>query len=556
MITLASHRSLQGTATAIAAVAASLVAGRASAQVSFQGSYTQHFDGLGQSGTATLTGIGPHVINGVLGATGLDGWFAGNFGGSSTNTEFKAHDGSLASSAGRGVVSFGTTGSSERALGGLSTSNQIPGFGVVLTNDSNRTLVDVTISYTGEQWRAGDANIADVLNFRYGFGASLTDATTAFAALNFATPVVSGGNIALNGNLPANQTQVSATITGIEWAPGESIVLRWDAIDLSGQDNGLAIDDLSVVGTPKPITSLNLANYELCATHALPGTAAAEASAVSYDWDTGTLFVLGDEGDALVEVSLTGELLGQMTLTGFDDTEGLTYIGEGTFVIVEERLQDVYLIEYVAGGSVDRSILPSVSLGDTVGNIGLEGISYDPIGGGYVTVKEKSPQGVFQAELDWSGPAGSMTSLFTPRLGVLDLSDVAVLTTVPSLVGTSDEDNLLLFSQESAILLEVTPSGTALSSFSFGGIATDAEGVTIGPDGTIYVVGETPSLYVLCPLEVACPADLNGDGSVGADDLATLLGAWSNAGASDLDGSGTVDSADLAILLGAWGNCS
>ena len=525
-------------------------------QVAFDGAYHQSFDGLGQSGTVTLTGTGPHAINGVLGATGMEGWFGGNFGGSSTNTEFKAHDGSLASSAGRGIISFGTTASAERALGALSTSNQIPSFGVVLTNDTSRTLVALDVSYVGEQWRAGDANMLDVLSFKYGYGASIVDAGTSLPALNFLSPVLSGGNIALNGNSAANQTVIEGTITGLDLAPGESIVLRWDATDLSGQDNGLAIDDLSIVGQPKPIASLNLANYELCATHALPSVAAAEASAVTYDWDTDTLFVLGDEGDALVEVSLTGELLGEMTLTGFDDTEGLTYVGEGTFVIVEERLQDVYLIEYIAGGSADRSSLPSVSLGDTVGNIGLEGISFDPVGGTYVTVKEKSPQGVFQAELDWSVPAGSMTSLFSPRLGVLDISDVAVLTTVPSLVGTSDEDNLLLYSQESAILLEVTPSGTVLSSFSFSGIAADAEGVTIGPDGTIYVVGETPALYVLCPLEVACPADLTGDGSVGADDLATLLGAWGTAGASDLDGSGSVTSADLAILLGAWGPCS
>jgi hypothetical protein len=54
-----------------------------------------------------------------------------------------------------------------------------------------------------------------------------------------------------------------------------------------------------------------------------------------------------------------------------------------------------------------------------------------------------------------------------------------------------------------------------------------------------------------------CPADLDGDGSVGAADLALLLGAWGpNPGDSaDLDGDGDVDAADLAILLGAWGAC-
>ncbi|MFO0828637.1 MAG: hypothetical protein U0572_10885 [Phycisphaerales bacterium] len=53
----------------------------------------------------------------------------------------------------------------------------------------------------------------------------------------------------------------------------------------------------------------------------------------------------------------------------------------------------------------------------------------------------------------------------------------------------------------------------------------------------------------------ACPADLNQNGSVGADDLAVLLGQWGGPGTGDLDGNGTVSSADLAILLGAWGAC-
>ncbi len=54
-----------------------------------------------------------------------------------------------------------------------------------------------------------------------------------------------------------------------------------------------------------------------------------------------------------------------------------------------------------------------------------------------------------------------------------------------------------------------------------------------------------------------CPADLNGDGSVGAADLAELLGAWDTdpGGPPDLDGDGDVGAADLAQLLGAWGPC-
>lgn len=51
----------------------------------------------------------------------------------------------------------------------------------------------------------------------------------------------------------------------------------------------------------------------------------------------------------------------------------------------------------------------------------------------------------------------------------------------------------------------------------------------------------------------ANPADLNGDGSVNAADLAILLNAWGAAGGlGDIDGNGAVDAADISALLSAW----
>lgn len=51
------------------------------------------------------------------------------------------------------------------------------------------------------------------------------------------------------------------------------------------------------------------------------------------------------------------------------------------------------------------------------------------------------------------------------------------------------------------------------------------------------------------------PADLDGDGSVGAADLSILLAAWGATGSNpaDLDGDGSVGASDLSILLVSWG---
>jgi|GEM_PF-2663480 len=52
-----------------------------------------------------------------------------------------------------------------------------------------------------------------------------------------------------------------------------------------------------------------------------------------------------------------------------------------------------------------------------------------------------------------------------------------------------------------------------------------------------------------------CPTDLTGDGTVGAGDLAILIGNWGQVGVpGDFDGDG-VDAGDLALLIGTWGNC-
>ncbi|MBL9147142.1 MAG: hypothetical protein JNM94_00465 [Phycisphaerae bacterium] len=53
-----------------------------------------------------------------------------------------------------------------------------------------------------------------------------------------------------------------------------------------------------------------------------------------------------------------------------------------------------------------------------------------------------------------------------------------------------------------------------------------------------------------------CPADLDGNGAVGASDLGILLGEWNaRVSPADLDQDGAVGPSDLGILLGAWGPC-
>lgn len=261
------------------------------------------------------------------------------------------------------------------------------------------------------------------------------------------------------------------------------------------------------------IDHVDLSEYTLAATFFLPPKVpgsnpgilnAEEASGVTWNWDSDTLFVVSDDGSSIVEVDKTGVLLDRMRFFGtFDDPEGITYIGNDQLVIADERVRDARLLDWLGNDTVlVLATLPTVDLGSTVDNIGLEGISLDPRDGSFITVKEVSPQEVNLNTLDFVTETGTVTPLFVPALGVADIADVQVLATVPSLAGTADEDHLLILSQESARLLEVDRSGNVLSQFSFAGLSTSAEGVTIDGDGVIYVVdenGKTPRLFVLEP---------------------------------------------------------
>ena len=70
-----------------------------------------------------------------------------------------------------------------------------------------------------------------------------------------------------------------------------------------------------------------------------------------------------------------------------------------------------------------------------------------------------------------------------------------------------------------------------------------------------YDVSNAP--FSIVPAPPVCPWDLNGDETVGAFDLALVLGFWGpNPGhPSDINGDGEVGPLDLAFVLGNWGPC-
>ena len=331
-----------------------------------------------------------------------------------------------------------------------------------------------------------------------------------------------------NGALP------SSTFNASEWTFSGVDALDDDAANVNATATPpWPIASFSAGGT----NGLDLSTYVRIGRYDLPvptrtvdppagSELALEVSAITYNPDTNTFFVLGDEGTAIVEIDKRGQLISSMTLTAgdFADPEGLTYVGNGQFVLVEERLRQANLFTYAAGGTLSRADVQAVTLGTTVGNIGLEGVSKDPVTGGFIFVKEVDPQGIFQTTIDFGAGTASngspttqdSTNLFDPALlGMTDIADVFALAN-SSFVSGAIANNLLVLGQEDGRLVEVDRSGNILSELV---ITADAgnplsvtdhgfEGVTLDNNGLLYITSESgggdgnhPQVWVYAPAD-------------------------------------------------------
>jgi hypothetical protein len=235
--------------------------------------YSQNFDSLASSSTSSSSAVA------WADNTTLPGWYASKAylsGTSSTfgpfaYTSYRVDTGTA--NAGW-IYSYGVAGVNpvtDRALGSLASGTPKTNiFGVWIENDTASPVDTVTVSYTGEEWRNGGNTTVQTLFFSYGLsstgftspidtGTNGVNGWVGVNALNFLSPTVGATAAALDGNVAANRTVFGPTVlTGVTLNPGDSIFLRWLDVDDSGNDHGLAVDDLTVsasIAAPEPSTA-------------------------------------------------------------------------------------------------------------------------------------------------------------------------------------------------------------------------------------------------------------------------------------------------------------
>ncbi|MDO6413205.1 SdiA-regulated domain-containing protein [Sphingomonas sp. BIUV-7] len=307
---------------------------------------------------------------------------------------------------------------------------------------------------------------------------------------------------------------------------------------------------LAALATAAPAAAaLDLSTYTVSLQRGLD---IAEASGVAYNYDRNSLLVVGDEGDVANEFALDGTKLSTGAFQStFRDAEGITYIGNGQYVLADERREAMAKIQAVSTTTTNgaTSVVYTgtnqaqtylVNGGTNVGNNGLEGVAFDPLTGGYFGVKQGGAPGVaervyFTTIAFGSTTTGTTSLAFDPApLGLATLSDIAVLASNPNFAGTDYYGNLLLLSADASTrrLIEVTRSGALVSSFDLSSLAIQViEGVSLDHSGNIYLVGElggvspsgtTSGLVVLSRASSAVPEPaswammIGGFGLVGA----------------------------------------
>ncbi|MFF5380412.1 lamin tail domain-containing protein [Pedobacter suwonensis] len=440
-----------------------------SAQVSLTAINTaksENFDGMTATGNSTVTGWS---------AVKASGTSAAAVGSALTLAVYTTSSNSGA------AYNAGTAGAADRSFGSLASGALVPRFGAAFQNNTGTTVTSIDLSGVMEQWRSGsNATVNEKLNFEYSFNATgIADASATWLPLSdmdlnekLTTTTSAAG---VDGNLAANQTAISGSITAITWANGATLYIRWTDTDDLGSDGIYTIDDFSI--TPK-----------------------GSATATPVLSASNTTLVFGDQ-------NINSNAASQSyTLGGANLTAGVSVNTTAPFSVSKDNITFSNSISYTAG-EVSASPLVYVRFSPTVagnasGNIANTSIGASPVnvtvsGNGLSTILT-----VNQTAFDFgSQNTGTNTTAQTFNLSATGLTDVVnVTTTAPfylskdnvtystALVYTATE---LATSKTVSARFSPTTTGPASGNISISSTGASTQSITTTGIGTTPPVAAT-----------------------------------------------------------------
>ena len=226
----------------------------------------------------------------------------------------------------------------------------------------------------------------------------------------------------------------------------------------------------------------------------LPGIEKDEASDLSYNPVTKTLFSVMGKNPFLVELTLKGDVLRKIPLVGWSNPEAVAVLENGFMAIVDERQHHLTIVKVTPETTtLNIADFPKYDLGPSKDqNKAFEALAWDPRNQQLVLGEER-PAAMFTWKSDGSDQLkGDKQKVVS---NALDLRNLSSITIEPRTGHT------LALSADSHMLLELNEKGEQVSFMTllggFNGLKDTiprAEGVAFGEDGTLYIVSE-PNLF-------------------------------------------------------------
>ncbi|AQT12699.1 SdiA-regulated domain-containing protein [Pseudomonas protegens] len=269
---------------------------------------------------------------------------------------------------------------------------------------------------------------------------------------------------------------------------GVASLMHWD-------DRGALWVQEGFVSTAERSSSIWLPSYRaVIDAKVLPGMERDEASDLSYNPQTKTLFSVMGKYPFLVELSLQGDVLRKMPLVGWSNPEGVAVLENGLLAIVDEREHSLVIVK-VDGStrSLNVADFPKYDLGPSADqNKAFEAIAWNPRKQQLLLGEERPP-----ALFTWSSDGSQVLKGNKQKLASdeLDLRNLSALGIDPRTGHT------LVLSADSHLLLELDEQGEQVSFMAllggFNGLEKTiprAEGVAMDEAGNLYMVSE-PNLF-------------------------------------------------------------
>ncbi len=202
------------------------------------------------------------------------------------------------------------------------------------------------------------------------------------------------------------------------------------------------------------------------------------ASGLAFKPDPGTLYLVVNNPPGIVELTPEGARKRAVRLEGFEDPEGIAWLGSDSFAVVEEKRGAIAIFDLPPGAdSVGKAQAREITVEGDLGNSGLEGIAYDPGSDVFYVVKEKDPKKIYRVTRK-----GEISNPWPAEAGPPGISDMSDIYFHPP------TGHLVILSHESAAAVECTIEGKEVSRLPID--LRQAEGATLDGRGRLYICGE------------------------------------------------------------------